>query len=120
MKRLLLPLIVVAALPCSAAWGQVAVRGAKIYTMAGPPIENGVVVIQDGKISAIGVADQIAVPKDYRVLEAAVVTPGLVDAHSTVGFAGIYNQKHDQDQLEHSAPCSPSCGRSTASTRART
>jgi imidazolonepropionase-like amidohydrolase len=75
--------------------------------MSGPPIENGVVVIQDGKISAIGVADQITVPKDYRVLEAAVVTPGLIDAHSTVGFAGILNQPHDQDQLERSAPLQP-------------
>jgi imidazolonepropionase-like amidohydrolase len=107
MRRLLLPIILAAALPCSAAFAQVAVRGAKVYTMAGPPIENGVVVIKDGKISAIGVADQIAVPQDFRVLEAAVVTPGLVDAHSTVGFAGIFNQKHDQDQLEHSAPLQP-------------
>jgi imidazolonepropionase-like amidohydrolase len=99
--------MVLAALPCSVAWSQVAVRGAKVYTMSGPPIENGVVVIQDGKISAIGVADQITVPKDYRVLEAAVVTPGLIDAHSTVGFAGILNQPHDQDQLERSAPLQP-------------
>jgi imidazolonepropionase-like amidohydrolase len=86
---------------------QVAVRGKMIHTMAGPPIENGVVVIQNGKISALGVADQIAVPKDFRVLEAAVVTPGLIDAHSTVGFSGIFNQPHDQDQLERSAPVQP-------------
>ncbi|MGD9719744.1 MAG: amidohydrolase family protein [Pirellulales bacterium] len=75
--------------------------------MAGPPISDGIVVIQDGKISAIGVASQIAVPKDYRVLEAKVVTPGLIDAHSTVGFSGILNQPHDQDQLERSAPLQP-------------
>jgi imidazolonepropionase-like amidohydrolase len=64
-------------------------------------------VIQDGKISAIGVASQIAVPQGFKVLEAAVVTPGLVDAHGTVGFSGILNQPHDQDQLEHSAPLQP-------------
>jgi imidazolonepropionase-like amidohydrolase len=75
--------------------------------MAGPPIENGMVVIQNGKISAIGVASQIAVPQGFRVLEAAVVAPGLVDAHSTVGFSGILNQPHDQDQLERSAPIQP-------------
>lgn len=86
---------------------QIAVRGKTVHTMAGPPIKNGVVVITDGKISAIGVADQIAVPSDYKVLEAEVVTPGLIDAHSTVGFSGIFNQKHDQDQLERSAPIQP-------------
>ena len=86
---------------------QIAVRGKTVYTMAGPPIENGMVVIKDGKISAIGVADQIAVPDGFEVLEADVVTPGLIDAHCTVGFSGIFNQKHDQDQLERSAPIQP-------------
>lgn len=94
-----------AAAPLASA--QVAVKGKIVHTMAGAPLENGVVVIQDGKISAIGRADQIAIPDGYRVLEAAVVTPGLVDAHSTVGFSGIYNIPHDQDQLEHSSPIQP-------------
>jgi imidazolonepropionase-like amidohydrolase len=31
----------------------------------------------------------------------------LIDAHSTVGFSGILNHAHDQDQLEHSAPIQP-------------
>lgn len=70
-------------------------------------ITNGIVVIQDGKISAIGRADQIAVPEGFKVLEAAVVTPGLIDAHSTVGLSGILNIPHDQDQLESSTPIQP-------------
>ena len=41
------------------------------------------------------------------MLEAAVVTPGLIDAHATVGFSGILNQPHDQDQLEHSTAIQP-------------
>jgi imidazolonepropionase-like amidohydrolase len=41
------------------------------------------------------------------VLEAAVVTPGLIDAHGTVGFSGILNIDHDQDQLERSSPIQP-------------
>lgn len=95
------------ALVTSSAEAQLAVRGKVVHTMAGPPITDGVVVIQDGKISAIGVASQIAVPQGFRTIDAAVVTPGLVDAHSTVGFSGILNQPHDQDQLEHSAPVQP-------------
>ncbi|REK17888.1 MAG: amidohydrolase [Planctomycetota bacterium] len=103
--RLLSLAIVCLVAPLAAA--QVAVHAGKVYTMAGAPIEDGIVVIQDGKISAIGRADQIAVPEGYKVLEAEVVTPGLVDAHSTVGLAGIFNYDHDQDQLESSSPIQP-------------
>jgi imidazolonepropionase-like amidohydrolase len=47
------------------------------------------------------------VPAGAKVLEAAVVTPGLVDAHSVVGLAGYLNQRQDQDQLERSSPVQP-------------
>ncbi len=86
---------------------QIAVRGNTVYTMAGPPIKNGVVVIRDGRITAIGTADTIRIPDGYKVLKAKIVTPGLIDAHSTVGLSGIYNVDHDQDQLEHSNPIQP-------------
>ena len=91
----------------SPADAQIAVRGKTVYTMAGPPIKNGVVVIRDGRIVAIGTADTIRIPDGYKVLKAKIVTPGLIDAHSTVGLSGIYNVDHDQDQLEHSDPIQP-------------
>lgn len=84
-----------------------AVRGETIYTMSGPAIEEGVVLIRDGKIAAIGAADAVDIPSDCQVIEARVVTPGLIDAHSTVGLSGIYNYAHDQDQLERSSPIQP-------------
>jgi imidazolonepropionase-like amidohydrolase len=86
---------------------QVAVHGKKVYTMAGAVIDDGMVVIENGKISAIGRAGQIAVPAGFKTLQAEVVTPGLVDAHGTLGFSGILNVPHDQDQLEHSSPLQP-------------
>ena len=86
---------------------QVAVKAAKLYTMAGPMVEDGVVVIRDGRIVAVGQASAITVPDGYRVLECAVATPGLIDARSVVGLAGQYNIPHDQDQLETSAPIQP-------------
>jgi len=86
---------------------QVAIRGKTVLTMSGPPIANGVVVIEAGKITAVGPAASTRIPAGLRVLDANVVTPGLVDAHSTVGLSGIYNQKHDQDQLEHSTAMQP-------------
>lgn len=84
-----------------------AVRGETIYTMSGPAIQDGVVLIRGGKIAAIGAADAVDIPDDCEVVEAKVVTPGLIDAHSTVGLSGIYNYAHDQDQLERSSPIQP-------------
>lgn len=95
------------ALLTTTAQAQVAVQGKTVYTMSGAPIKDGVVVIKDGKIAAIGAAADIRIPDGFRVLKAAVVTPGLIDAHSTVGFSGMLNQEHDQDQLEHSTPIQP-------------
>ncbi len=89
------------------AQAQVAVRGKTVHTMAGAPIKDGVVLVRDGRIAAVGTADAVAIPEGFRVIEAAVVTPGLIDAHSTVGLSGLYNQAHDQDQLEHSDPIQP-------------
>jgi imidazolonepropionase-like amidohydrolase len=86
---------------------QVAVHGEMVYTMAGEPIKNGTVIIQDGKIAAIGRTHQLEVPEGMTELRAKVVTPGLVDAHCTVGLAGILNSDHDQDQLESSEPIQP-------------
>jgi len=90
-----------------AAHGQVAVRAKTLHTMAGGKIDDAVVVIQDGKITAVGPAGQTNPPEGMRIIEANVVTPGLVDAHSTVGFSGILNQNHDQDQLERSSAVQP-------------
>jgi imidazolonepropionase-like amidohydrolase len=86
---------------------QIAVKGKTVYTMSGAPINNGVVLISEGKIEEVGAEEDVSIPGDYRVLSAEVVTPGLIDAHSVVGLSGIYNQKHDQDQLEKSNPVQP-------------
>ena len=87
---------------------QVAIRGETVYTMAGAPIHNGVVLIgRDGKIQQVGPAGSVRIPSGVRTLQGKVVTPGLIDAHSTVGFSGILNQAQDQDQLETSAPIQP-------------
>lgn len=93
---------------CSAAFAQdIAVRGERVYTAAGAVIENGVVIVRDGKIAAVGAAGEVSVPAGIEVVEAAVVTPGLIDAHTVVGMVGYLSQAGDQDHLERSAAIQP-------------
>jgi len=107
LRHTLIAALVVCAFIATRAEAQVAVKAKTIHTMAGEPIENGVVVVRDGKIDAVGAADEVDIPDGFQVLEAEVVTPGLIDAHSVVGLAGAYNYDHDQDQLEHSSAMQP-------------
>ena len=88
-------------------YGQVAVKGETVWTMAGEPIANGVVLMNNGKIEAVGTADQIKIPANYKVLTAKVVTPGLIDAHSVIGLNGYMNQPHDQMALDGGGPIQP-------------
>lgn len=85
----------------------IAVRGELVHTMAGEAIHNGVVVCRDGRILAVGGAEDIAIPEGARILEARVVTPGLVDARSVIGLAGWLNQDQDQDQLDPTEAVQP-------------
>jgi imidazolonepropionase-like amidohydrolase len=87
--------------------GDVAVRGETVYTMAGAPLKDAVVIVRGGRIERVGPASEVQVPAGMRVLSAKVVTPGLVDAHTVVGLSGYRNQAHDQDQIERSAPVQP-------------
>jgi imidazolonepropionase-like amidohydrolase len=98
--------IVFAGCPNNAS-GQIAVRGETVHTMAGAPIPDGVVLIRDGKIERVGPASQVIIPDGYKVLNAKVVTPGLIDAHTVVGLSGYLNQTQEQDQLEGSTPIQP-------------
>lgn len=107
MKRSTMTLAFAALMLAPPAAAQYAVRGAVVHTMEGEPIRDGVVLVTDGKIAAVGSASQVAVPAGYTTLDAAVVTPGFVDARSVVGLSGYLNQGDDQDQLEKSAPIQP-------------
>jgi imidazolonepropionase-like amidohydrolase len=104
--RILFPLLLLlAALPASA---QLAVRGDTVYTMAGSPMTDAVVLVgADGKIERVGAAANLRIPEGYRVLEARVVTPGLVDGRSTVGLSGFLNQDDDQDMLDRGGALQP-------------
>lgn len=86
---------------------QVAVKADTIYTMEGEPIVHGIILASGPTIEQVGPAGDVDIPSGYEVYETAVATPGLIDAHSVVGLAGILNQDHDQDQLETSSAIQP-------------
>jgi imidazolonepropionase-like amidohydrolase len=105
--RCLLALLIIILAATAALAQQLAVRGETVYTMAGPAIRDGVVLIRDGKIERVGPSSAIQVPAAYKTINARVVTPGLIDAHSVIGLSGYLNQPHDQMQLERSASIQP-------------
>lgn len=68
---------------------EIAIRGARILSMEGPPIEEGTVLIRDGKIVAMGA--NVSIPNGTQVVEAAGLTamPGIVDAEGVAPGHGI-------------------------------
>ena len=62
-----------------------AITNARIFTMSGPVIEHGTVVIRNGLISAVGA--NVTAPADARVIDGAglSVYPGLIDANTNLG-----------------------------------
>jgi imidazolonepropionase-like amidohydrolase len=61
--------------------------GAKIIPIIGQPIENGILVVQNGKIVAVGDAKTVKLSADVVTIDVTgkVIMPGLVDSHSHIG-----------------------------------
>ena len=66
-----------------------AITHAKIFTLAGSPIDDGTLVIRDGKIAAVG--SSVEVPAGAQVIDAKglQVYPGLFDAVTQMGLSEI-------------------------------
>ncbi|MCE9595355.1 MAG: amidohydrolase family protein [Planctomycetes bacterium] len=86
LRSTLSVLALVLAAGVAVAQDRIAIKAGRIITQAGPEILNGVIVIENGRISAIG-AD-VKVPWDVPVLDASKMTamPGFVEAHSFRGM----------------------------------
>ena len=67
----------------------IAIVGGEIHTLVGPPIANGTVVIEDGRISAVGAG--VSAPAGARIIDASgmSVYPGMFDAFSQIGLGEI-------------------------------
>lgn len=92
--KLTKPLIVFVcciALSPASLWAQTerprAFVGAQIIPISGAPIQDGVLVVSGGKITAVGSRSSVNVPAGAEVIDVngKVIMPGLVDTHSHVG-----------------------------------
>ena len=70
----------------SAGQERMAVKGGRIMTGAGTTIENGVILVRNGKIEAVG--KDLPIPSDAKVVDATgkVIVPGFIEAHSSRGM----------------------------------
>ncbi|HKR09847.1 MAG TPA: amidohydrolase family protein [Gemmatimonadaceae bacterium] len=73
----------------SASAQTVAIVGGKVYPVSGPPIENGTVVITNGRITGVGT--NVPVPAGAQRIDATgkTVTPGFVNSSTQLGVQEI-------------------------------
>jgi imidazolonepropionase-like amidohydrolase len=69
----------------------IAIRGGKVMTVTHGTIDNGVVVMENGKITAVGAAGSVTIPKNAKVIDATGMTvyPGLIDSFNHLGLTEV-------------------------------
>lgn len=75
-----------------------AIKGGRIYTITNGIIEDGVLLIQNERIIALG--DKVVIPDNARIIDASglSVMPGLIDAFTNLGTADIGEIHQDYDE----------------------
>ncbi len=109
-KAVLLVLLVLGAAGRSGAQERpLALLGAKLYPVSSAPIEDGALVIERGRIRAVGPRAGVALPAgaEIRELRGKVVIPGLVDTHSHIGIGARPGVPAHRDGNESSEPVAP-------------
>jgi imidazolonepropionase-like amidohydrolase len=74
--------------PVALAGDKLVIEAGRIITQAGPEITNGLVVIENGRITAVGKAEEVEKPWDAPVIGGPewVAFPGFVEAHTFQGM----------------------------------
>ena len=113
MNAKLLSVAVAAALALPAASQDVvAVKAGKILTITGPTIENGVILISNGRISKVAKAADVEIPWTAKVVDASdkIVLPTWVLAHSQGGGRGLNENMQNVPWLSVADAIDPSNG----------
>jgi len=81
-----------------------AIVNAALYPVSSEAIENGTLLVEDGRITALG--SDVDVPSGARVIDArgASVIPGLVESHSHMGFKQLNIPSTGRNNNELSEP----------------
>ena len=92
--------------PVTVASPLVALVGGTVMTAAGDIFEDGVVLMEDGRLRAVGPAEAVSVPDDAEIIdvEGRVVTPGIIDTHSHIGVYAVPHVGATSDGNEATAP----------------
>jgi imidazolonepropionase-like amidohydrolase len=88
--------------------GPIAIRGGKLLTITRGVIENGVVVMDGGKITAVG-GPGTAIPRNATVIDATGMTvyPGLIDSETNIGLVEVEADQMSNDLVEPSDEIMP-------------
>jgi len=84
-------------------------RGAKVYPVSQPALDHGLVVVENGKIKAVGAEGQVAIPSGATVVDVSgkVIIPGIVDSHSHIGIGARPPVSANNDVNESTGPVEP-------------
>jgi imidazolonepropionase-like amidohydrolase len=84
-------------------------KGGTLLTVSHGPIEGGVLIMSGGKITAIGTAASVRIPKDADVVDVTGMTvyPGLIDSESYLGLTEISAESSTNDLIEMSDEIMP-------------
>jgi imidazolonepropionase-like amidohydrolase len=87
----------------------IVLRGGRLLTISHGTIENGVLVMENGKITAAGTAGSVVVPKNARVVDVSGMTvyPGLIDSETHLGLTEISAESSTNDLQETSDEIMP-------------
>ena len=87
----------------------IVLRGGRLLTISHGTIENGVLVMENGKITAVGAAGSVQVPRNARVLDVTGMTvyPGLIDSETHLGLTEISAEPMTNDLQETSDAIMP-------------
>jgi imidazolonepropionase-like amidohydrolase len=106
---LLLTLTLISTLSLQAQTNPIALKNAKLLTITHGVIENGSVVMQNGKITAVGAATSVNIPPDAKIIDASGMTiyPGLIDSETSLGLTEISAENMTNDMIELSDEIMP-------------
>ena len=87
----------------------VVLKGGKLLTVTHGVIESGVIVMQGGKITAVGAASSVNVPSAAQVIDVTGMTiyPGLIDSETSLGLTEISAENMTNDLVELSDEIMP-------------